>query len=556
MEGFRVSRETIKGDLLAGLIMAIITLPGSLGNGLLAGVNPMLGVYSTIAGTTVAAFFTSSWIMNVDSTSATAIATGEEVAGLAPPDQLAIIVVLSILVGLFQLLFGLLKLGFLTRFISNSVMTGFLTGIGVLLILGQIGDLTGYRSDAANKVFQFVDTLSSPGLIHLPTLAVGLLSMVLVFITERGRFGRYAYAIALVVATVVVALIDPPGVATVGDTTSIPRELIRFHLPDLSLVVQLIAPALAIAIIVLVQSSGVSQSVPNPDGEYPNPDGDFRGQGLANVAAGFAGGIPVGGSLGGTAVLQQVGGKTRWANVFTGLFVAVAVLTIGPQIELIPLPALAGILVMVGFSMLNFGRMQNVYYTGPTSLGIAAVTFVATLFLPIQYAVAVGAVLHILIYVFASSEGVRIERLVHQPDGTWAEEPLPETLSDGEVYAMNPVGSLFFAGAAELEEQLPDTGDATNSVVILGLRDRDEVGSTFINVIKRYIRELEEGGNKLKLVGLNERVTEQLEKTGLLDLLGEEDVYPADKVLGKALADAEADALAWIAEQEAADGTG
>ena len=551
MQGFRVSRETLLSDLFAGLIMAIITLPGSLGNGLLAGVNPMLGVYSTIAGTTVAAFFTSSVIMNVDSTGATAIATGEQVAGLAPASQLEIVVVLSILVGLFQLIFGLLKLGFLTRFISNSVMTGFLTGIGILLILGQVGDLTGYYSEASNKVVRALDTLAHPGLIHLPTLAVGLLAMLLIFWVERSKYGRYSYAVSLVATTVLVTMLAPEGVATVGDMTSVPREFITFHMPDLSLVARLIAPALAIAIIVLVQASGVSQSVPNPDGEYPDPNGDFRGQGLANVATGFAGGIPVGGSLGGTAVLKQVGGKTRWANIFTGLFVALAVLTIGPQIELIPLPALAGILVMVGISMINVGRLQTVYFTGPTPMLVMTVTLVATLFLPIQWAVAVGAILHILLYVFSSSEDVRIERLVHQPDGTFTEEELPAELQSDEIYMLNPVGNLFYAGAAELEEKLPDTGDATRSVVILGLRDRDEVGSTFINVIKRYITELEEGGNKLKLVGLNDRVTEQLEKTGVLALLGEEDLYPAQKTLGAALLEAEADAQTWIAAQQA-----
>ena len=550
MQRFRVSRQTLTSDLLAGLIMAIITLPGSLGNGLLAGVNPMLGVYSTIAGTPIAALFTSSVIMNVDSTSATAIATGEQVAGLAPPDQLAVVVVLSILVGLFQVLFGLLRLGFLTRFISNSVMTGFLTGIGILLILGQVGDLTGYDSPANNKVISAIDTLTHPGLIHLPTLAVGLLAILLVFLVSKTSFGRYAYAVSLVGTTVIATLIAPEGVATVGSMTDIPRGFISLHLPDFSLVLRLIPPALAIAIIILVQSSGVSQSVPNPDGEYPDPNGDFRGQGMANIAAGFAGGIPVGGSLGGTAVLTQVGGQTRWANIFTGMFVALAVLTIGPQIELIPLAALAGILVMVGFSMLNIGRLQTVYFTGPTPLLVMSVTLVATLFLPIQYAVAVGAILHVLLYVFSSSEAVRIERIIHQPDGTFTEEELPAQLESDQIYMLNPVGSLFYAGAAELEENLPDTGDATHSVVILGLRDRDEVGSTFINVIKRYITELEDGGNKLKLVGLNDRVTEQLAKTGVLELLGEEDVYPAEKSIGSAMLAAEADAKIWIAEQQ------
>jgi SulP family sulfate permease len=555
MQGFRVSRQTFVNDIVAGLIMAVISIPGSLGNGLLAGVNPIYGLYSTIVGTTVAAVFTSSVIMNVDSTSATSIATGEQVAGLNPADQLAYMVVLGILVGIFQLIFGILKLGFLTRFISNSVMTGFLTGIGFLTILGQVGDITRYYSGASNKVIKTVDTLAHAGQIHLPSLAIGLLAMLIIFLTERSNLKRFAYAIALVATTLLVTVIAPEGVATVGDTTEIPRTFISLNLPNLSLVLRLIPSALAIAIIVLVQSAGVSQSVPNPDGEYPDPNGDFRGQGIANVATGFAGGIPVGGSLGGTAVLTQLGGKSRWANIFTGVFAAIAILTIGPLIELIPLPALAGILVMVGISMVNVGRLQTVYFTGTMPMIIMLVTLLATLFLPIQYAVAVGVILHIFLYVFSSSEGVRIERLIHMPDGTFVEESLPDVLASEEIYLLNPVGSLFFAGAAELDENLPDTGDAVRSVVIIGLRDRDEVGSTFIRVIQRYATELDESGNKLKLVGLNDRVWEQFDKTGLLDHLAEEDVYKAQKVIGNAMIEAENDAKAWIEEQKNQENT-
>jgi SulP family sulfate permease len=133
--------------------MSVVTVPGALANGLLAGVNPVYGVYSVIAGTSVAALFTSSVIMNVDSTSATSIATGDFVGGVASEEQLGYLVVLGILVGLFMLIFGILKLGFLVRFISNAVMTGFLSGLGVLTILGQVGDLTGYYSEAGNRVF-------------------------------------------------------------------------------------------------------------------------------------------------------------------------------------------------------------------------------------------------------------------------------------------------------------------------------------------------------------------------------------------------------------------
>ena len=140
--GLQVPRKIWSRDLVAGLVMAVVNIPGALANGLLAGVNPVFGLYSMMAGTTVAAVFTSSVIMNVDSTSATALATLDALSGIPGDQQLAYLVVLGLLVGLFMLVFGLLKLGFLVRFISNAVMTGFLSGLGVLTILGQVGDLT------------------------------------------------------------------------------------------------------------------------------------------------------------------------------------------------------------------------------------------------------------------------------------------------------------------------------------------------------------------------------------------------------------------------------
>jgi SulP family sulfate permease len=123
----------------------------------------------------------------------------------------------------------------------------------------------------------------------------------------------------------------------------------------------MLLPALTIAIIALVQGAGVSQSTPNPDGEYPDPSGDFRGQGAANVSVGIFSGIPVGGSLGNTTMLKTIGGLSRWANIFTGIFAAVILLFFAPFIEILPLTTLAGLLIVVGFSMIKVGRIETLW---------------------------------------------------------------------------------------------------------------------------------------------------------------------------------------------------
>jgi len=547
MTGLKVPRKTLINDLLAGLVMAVVGIPGGLANGLLAGVNPVFGLYSMFAGTTVAALFTSSVIMNVDSTSATALAVFEALSGVPQDQHLASLVVLGLLVGLFMLALGLLKLGFLVRFISNSVMTGFLSGLGVLTILGQVGDLTAYYSEAGNKVVRTADTILHWREIDLATLGVGLLTIVLILAINRTRLEKYSFLVAVVVTTVLVAVVDPQAVAVVGDSTQIPRSLPSLNLPDPSLVPAMILPALAVAIIALVQAAGVSSSIPNPDGDYPDPSGDFRGQGAGNIAVGLVGGLPVGGSLSGTFLIQSIGGKSRWANVFTGLFALVAVLLIGSLIEAIPMPTLAGLLIVVGFGMIKMPHIQTVWHTGPAPATIMIITFVATLFAPIQVAVALGVVLHMLLYVFRSAEAVRLECIVQQDDGTFVETEVPEELPSGEIVILQPIGSLFFAGVAELEEKLPDVGQAQGTIVIFRLRDRDEVGSTFIRALDRYARTLQAAGNRLMLEGLNEQVIDQLASTDVLDLIGKENVFPGQPVFGAALRVALAAAEEWLA---------
>jgi SulP family sulfate permease len=449
-----------------------------------------------------------------------------------------------------MLVFGLLKLGLLVRFVSNAVMTGFLSGLGVLTILGQVGDLTGFYSEAGNKVFRAIDTFLNFRQIDLATLFIGLATIVIIVLAERTPLKRYAYLLALVLVTILVPLLGLESVTLVSDTTEIPRTIPIPHLPDLTLVPSLILPALAIALIALVQAAGVSQSVPNPNGEYPDPSGDFRGQGIANMAVGLSGGIPVGGSVSGTALVRSSGAQSRWANIFTGLFGLVVVLLFAPLVELIPLAALAGLLVTVGAGMVNVPRLRTVWNTGPAPLTIMLITFAATLFTPIQVAVALGVMLHILLYIFRSAEAVRLERIVPQEDGTFVEGDVPKALPSGEIVVLQPIGSLFFAGVAELEEHLPKVGQAQEAVVIIRLRDRDEVGSTFIRTIERYLKSLQTGGNVLMLEGLSEKVLDQLRRTDLLNLIGEENVFLGQPQHGASLRQALAAAEEWLARDQ------
>ena len=367
-------------------------------------------------------------------------------------------------------------------------MTGFLTGIAVLIILGQLGDLTGftYTIDSSNKVLQTIDLLRNLDQISVATTLIGLGSIALIVLLGRTRLANFSMLIALIAAALAVRLFGLSSVPLVSSTGEIPSG---FPFPSLPIPLfdpKLIFAGVAVAIIGLVQGAGISSGYPNPDGKYPDVSRDFLGQGIANLAVSFFRGLPVGGSISSTALIVSVGAKSRWANLFLGIFAIIAVILLGPQIEQLPLTALAAMLIVAGFQSFNMGRIRMVLRTSNTSRLVMIITFLATLTLSIQWAVLVGVVLHIGLYTFRSADRLEIVELSYSEDGRVEETPAPATLPPHEVTVLHPIGSLFFAAATDFGEELPSADGVPQAVVVVTLRGRNELGSTFIQTIDRY----------------------------------------------------------------------
>jgi SulP family sulfate permease len=528
LSGLKMPTKNLFKEMIAGLIAAIAAIPDGMASATLAGVNPVYGLYNLMVGTPVAALFTSSVYMAVITTSAMALVVLEALAGFSGDDQLKALVTLTILVGLFQLSLALLKLGYLTRFVSNSVMRGFLTGIGIVIILSQLPDFTGYAAEGSNKVTQTLDLLGNLGQVDLFTLGVGILTIVIIVLLDRTRLKALSMLIALIAGTLLVNLLNWESVVLVGDTAVIPDTLPRPVLPQLTLVPQLLIPAIAIGIIGLVQATGVSQAYPNPDGKYPDPDGDFRGQGLANAAAGFFQGLPVGGSVSGTTLVVGAGAQSRWANIFTGLFVALGVLLFAGLIEILPMACLAGILIYAGYQSIKPADIRQVWQTNAVARFTMLLTLVATLFLPVQQAIILGVVIQIFIYIFQAAERMTIMELVPTPDGDFQEQPASTQLPGHQVTILLPYGSLFFAAARDFEDEAPTADDTSQAAVVIILRGRQKLGSTAIGVFERYAQTLQQNGGRLFLADVSEPVRAQLERTGTLAVIGEENIIPAN----------------------------
>jgi SulP family sulfate permease len=464
--------------------------------------------------------------MNIDSTGAIAATAGSMLLLYPVEQRPAALAVLTLLVGAFMLIAGLLKLGFLTRFISNAVLRGFLTGIGVNIILGQLGDFTGYSSEYSNKVVKAIDTFLHLGQLDYQVLLVGVVTVVLIVVLDRlPHVNKVSLLIALVVASALVPLLNLTTVPLVSSLGPMPDRLPRPVLPDLTFIPSLIAPAFALTIIALAQSAGISQAYVNPNGKYPNASRDFAGQGAANLAGALVQGLPAGGSLSGTAMLVKGGAQSRWANIFTALSAAIIILLLGDLIGRIAIAALAGLLMVVGFQTIKFREINKIWRTSARARWLMIATFAATLIVPLQWAIFFGVAASFVAFAYSESEATTIFEVAYQESGIPITQPAPAVLPSNKVTILYAYGSLFFAGARNLEEDLPQADETQHAVVILNLHGHTELGSTFIGVLERYVQALQAGGNTMMLVGVGQPVYEQLEHTGSLEVIGKGNVF-------------------------------
>jgi len=308
----------------------------------------------------------------------------------------------------------------------------------------------------------------------------------------------------------------------------------------------MLLPALSVAIIGMVQGAGVSQGYVNPDGKYPEVSRDFFGQGVANIATGFVGGLPAGGSISGTVLILGAGARSRWTNILSGAFVALIVLVAAPLAERVPMPALAALLIVAGFQGLRIESALSIWKTSKASSAAMVLTFLATLVLPLHFAVLLGVAFSIVLYVARASSEIAISQLVLVPGGMPVEQPTPKKLPSNQLTVLYVQGNLFFAAAKSAEKALPEVEGTERAVVALLLRGKAEISSTFIAVLRRYAEALQARGGRLMLVGVEPGAGEQLARSGVLKVIGEDNVFPVAEQLGLAMNRAAAAAHAWL----------
>lgn len=545
-------RETLVNDLSAGLTLAFVSIPISMAYALLAGVDPIYGIYTAMLTVIIGSLAASSSLMIVTISDEVALIVASSLGALGG-DIAQGLVTLTLLVGILQLAAGQLKLGSLVRFISAEVMSGFIAAVGFTLVISQLARFTGYKSTLlvpyiSDSVIQALDILIHPGFWDLPTFMVGIATVSILLLFKYSKLKRYGNLLAIVIISAIVAILGLTSIKLTGNMGPITGGLPTPVLPNPYLIPDLILPALAILILTSIQTVGVGSAYPNPSGKPTDRSRNFSAQGLANIGGSLFTALPAGGSFTRTGVNVESGGKTRWSGVFSGVFVMIIFLIIPQVFEKVPMSGLAAILIVLGVTIL-INEWHNIVLAWRSSeiyRYAMLLTFFAGVVFNIEYAVFAGILLSLSIYVFTTHKDIMLEELNILEDGHYQEHPLPEKFPSGRTTIIEMKGLDYFAVAYLIEEQMPSITKTKGAVIILNLHDKIHLGTNVMVWLKEFNKNLQDSGNLLMLAEVEESLKRQLERTGVMQEIGEENIFMATSIVNKSVNEAAEAANKWI----------
>lgn len=497
-------KSMLINDANAGFTVAMNEIPDGMACGLLAGVSPVMGLFAALCGCFIGGIMNSSKLMIISTTSASAFLLFQLTQDYPVEQRIDVLILLVLLSGVMMILMGFLKMGKMMRFVSYSVMNGFLAGISLLTILSQLPTLFAIQVEGSNKLTQTISLFLNIHLVEWRALSSGVLTILMMWLLPKTPLKHRSAIVAVSIPSLVIYAFqwyEVEVVNDIGKITGVPS--LRF--PDVTLLEpSIFGGAFSLALISLIQASGVSQSVPNPDGSRSSASKDFLSQGVANVASGVWGGIGVGGSMGSTSLNIISGARSRWSGIFAGLLVLSLILFLPNLIGNVAMPVLAALMI---FAMLNAIKPKEniqVWNAGWASrIGLLS-AFTITLFMPIQYAVLVSVLLSFSLYFFSSSLRIRLRAIRLLEDGRFREVSMPDTIESEKIYIFTIDGDLHFAGARMLENQWPRVDSQTrNPVIILALRGRNNIGATLTEVIETFYDKIKASSGQFYITELD-----------------------------------------------------
>ncbi|MEJ2056310.1 MAG: SulP family inorganic anion transporter [Desulfofustis sp.] len=499
-----VSRRTFKADLLAGLIGAVVALPQGVAFATIAGMPPQYGLYTGMLPAVIAALFGSSWLLVSGPTTAASLVLFSSLSQHAVPGsteyvQLAITV--TFMTGMIQFSMGLVRFGSLVNFISHSVVVGFTAGAAILIIASQLKHFLGLDYDPVQGHFQ--DVFHSLYLhlseINPYTVAVGCLTMVAGIAVRWLRPSLPYMIIAMIVGSLGAALLS----AAVGKETariaivgSMPATLPPLSLPDVTLTnIRILVPtALAMALFALTEAISIARSLADKTDQEFDGNQEFIGQGLSNIVGSFFSCYVATGSFNRSGMNYEAGAKTPLAAVFAGLILIPVVLFLAPLAGYLPKSTLAAILFLVAWRLIDPKHIFKILKTSPTESVIVASTFLATLLLELQFAILLGILISLAIYLNRTSHPHIRSRVPDPRVPTRSLTTSSELQECPQLKIVRIDGSLYFGAVnhvrSSIRSLLEEKPDQKNLLIIgSGINFIDMAGAEFLTHLAQERRE-------------------------------------------------------------------
>jgi len=524
--------HALRANLGSALAVTMMSVPQGVAYALIAGLPPAAGLYAAAVPAILASALRSSSHVVTGPTNAVSLLVGVALGGraLQGADPMQVAVELALLVGLLQLGAGLLRLGAVVDYISRAVVLGYISGAGLLIGFGQLGNLTATPMGRGDPFTRFATWIDGLGATDPRTLALGLGTLAVLVVQRRlrpdwpGAIGVLAGGIALSWALD----FQGAGIAVAGDLAPVPAGLPPLTWPamDLEHLSKLLPVAVAATVLSLVESSAVARSIARDAGERLDMNREFVGMGVGNLGAAFTGAYPVSGSLSRSTLNHRSGATSRWAGMASGAMMIGVLLVLGPLVDLTPIASLAGLLLVVAWDLVDKAAIRKVL----TSLWADRLAFLATLIgawtLPLDIAIYLGVGISVALFL-RKVRHVRVTELVVWRRRIRESEDVDPPGRCRKVRALHIEGNLFFGAANELGEALDEVlADREMKVLVLRLKRARGLDYTTAAVLMETRQRMVRSGRHLLLVGMTPETMQLFEEVGLMQAFGTRELYP------------------------------
>jgi SulP family sulfate permease len=527
-------RRWLRGDLAAGVAVAALVVPKNLGYADIAGVPLQNGLYAAAAGGILYALFaTSRHISTGPSSSLAAVAGGAvAVTSLGGEQAAQLVAAIALATGLLFLLLALFRMGWIARFLSRAVVTGFLAGAAVDVVIGELPKLTGTSAEGDNAWRELGSWLGSLGDTHRTTLIVGVVALA-VILGLRRLAPAIPGALVLVAGGLLASSLFDLGAHGVALVSDVPRGLPTPEVPDLGLVrdhyATIVIAAVALLLIGFSQTAGDARAFATRHRYRIDVDQESVAQGMANVGAGFFQGMPVSTSLSASSLNESAGARTEMASLVTGVLVLATLLVLAPVFSHLPKAVLGAVIIdAVVFGMIDVGELRRLYRVTRFDFWVAAAAIVGVLSAGVLAGVVVGVALSLLWLIYVATRPPM--PLLGRQAGTQVfrdldENPGDETFSGIAVLRMD--GGLFFATSEALEERVRELADDDQDrrALVLDLEGVNFIDSQGAATVTEIFDLAEADGVALRLARVKPQVRAVLEADGIIDRIGADHVH-------------------------------